>query len=82
MELEVEYMIIYWISMIIQNFENTKPWLCSVSDGYTSLDEAKKAILDARKKFRVLSAWINTFPESVNITVFHECYIDAFGNIK
>ena len=42
-----------------------------------------KLIDTYRKNRRVLSAWINIFDSDMNkTTVFHECYIDALGNVK
>jgi hypothetical protein len=65
----------YWVSLIIQDKENSKPWLCAMSECCLSLDEAKKLIDQQRKNYRVLSAWVDTYYEEVKETVFHECYI-------
>ena len=31
----------------------------------------------SRKKFRVLSAWIDTFENDIKSTVYHKCYVNA-----
>ena len=35
-----------------------------------------------RGNYRVLSAWIDTFDDDNKSTVFHECYVDAIGNVE
>ena len=37
-------MKLYWVSLLIQDKENTKPWLCAMSDGCISLEGAIKLI--------------------------------------
>ena len=70
----------YWVSMIVQDKEDRRPWLLAFYDSVGSIDSGMEAIHNAREKRTVLSAWIDTFDESgVKHTVFHECYIDAFG---
>ena len=74
---------LYWVSAIIQDKGDSKPWLLAVSEGELSLERAKAAIDFIKKNHTVLSAWIDTFNENkVKETVFHECYIDAFGCIS
>ena len=74
---------LYWVSLIIQENEETKPWLCSKSSGFLTKEEAHNEIQFMREHDRVLSAWIDIFNEdNVKETVFHECYIDVFGNIS
>lgn len=76
-------MKLYWVSLLIQDKENTKPWLCAMSDGCISLEGAIKIIEKGRSNYRVLSAWIDIFDESGNkSTVFHECYVNAIGNVE
>ena len=73
--------MLYWVSGIIQNEGDKKPWLCAYSQGELNLERAKRQIETMRHNHNVLSAWIDTFDENdVKTTVFHECYIDAFGN--
>ena len=76
-------MKLYWVSLLIQDTENSKPWLSAISNGYISLEEAMKTIERGRSNYRVLSAWIDIFDEGGNkSTVFHECYVNAIGNVE
>lgn len=80
---EKENMKLYWVSLLIQDKENTKPWLCAMSDGCISLEEAIKIIEKGKQNYRVLSAWIDTFDTNNHkVTVFHECYVNSIGNIE
>lgn len=80
---EKENMKLYWVSLLIQDKENTKPWLCAMSDGCISLEEAIKIIEKGKQNYRVLSAWIDTFDiNNHKVTVFHECYVNSIGNIE
>jgi hypothetical protein len=73
---------LFWVSLIIQEDVDTKPWLCSKSTGFLRIEDAKKEIQYMREHDRVISAWIDVFDENdVKKTVFHECYIDVFGNL-
>lgn len=75
-------MKLYWVSAIVQNKTDKKPWLLAMCDSQLSLREAMEAISFIKTNYTVLSAWVDTFnEENVKQTVFHECYIDAFGNI-
>lgn len=72
---------LYWASFLVQETENSRPWLCSSSTG-CSFENAMETIKMGRKVFRVLSAWIDTFDENGDkITVFHECYVNAIGTV-
>ena len=76
-------MKLYWISAIIQNKDDEKPWLCSMYKGLTSLEKALEVVAHTKEIHTVLSAWIDTFDENMNKQiVFHECYIDIFGNVR
>ena len=76
-------MKLYYTSVMIQDNENSKPWSCSMQDSCTTIEDAKEIILKARKKFRVLSAWIDTYDGANNkITVFHECYVNFIGYVE
>ncbi len=75
-------MELYWVSLIIQDTENSKPWLSAISSGCVSLEEAMETIKRERDNYRVLCAWIDIFDENnYKSTVFHECYVDAIGNV-
>ena len=76
-------MQLYWMSLLIQDRENSKPWLCAMTDGELSLDNALKSIETGRKNYRVLSAWVDTFDEdNKKTTVYHECFVDVLGNVE
>lgn len=76
-------MKLYWVSLIIQDTENSKPWLSAMSSGCVNLEEAMKTIERGRSNYRVLCAWIDTFDENNHkFTIFHECYVDAIGNVN
>lgn len=76
-------MKLYYASVIIQDSENSKPWSCSMQDSNTTIKDAKEIILKARKNFRVLSAWIDTYDGANNkVTVFHECYVNFIGEVE
>ena len=76
-------MALYYVSAIIQNEGDAKPWLCAMTDSIISLKNAMEVIDRARTNHNVLSAWIDMFDENnVKQTVFHECYIDILGNIN
>ena len=73
----------YWVSVLIQDSENSQPWLSRMLDSRSSLSEAKEIIEIYRNNFRVLSAWVDTYGENkVKTTVFHECYVDTLGNLN
>ena len=74
---------LYWVSLIIQDAENSKPWLSSMSSGCVSLEEAMKTIERGRNNYRVLSAWVDVFDENnAKITMFHECYVNVVGKVE
>lgn len=73
----------YWVSVLIQDSENSQPWLSRMLDSRSSLSEAKEIIEKYRNNFRVLSAWVDTYGENkVKTTVFHECYVDTLGDLN
>lgn len=73
----------YWVSVLIQDSENSKPWLSRMSDNCSNLSEAIEVIEKARNNYRVLSAWVDTYGENkVKTTVYHECYVDTLGNLN
>ena len=76
-------MSLYWVSCIIFDKGDRAPWTCSAYSGVTSYEEAMEWGETDRKDHRVLSAWIDIFDSDTNkTTIFHECYIDALGNVK
>lgn len=79
----IRTMELYWVSLLIQDSESSKPWLCAMTDGCISIEGAMELIKKGRKNYRVLSAWIDTFDkENHKTTIFHECYINALGDIE
>ena len=79
-------MKLYWVSMIIQNKDDKKAWLCAMSSGDIKMEESLATIERGRKNNNVLCAWIDQIEENgetvTKSTVFHECYVDAFGNVQ
>ncbi len=70
----------YWVSFIIQDYEDSRPWLCALNESCGSIEEAKEAIHKQRENYRVLSAWIDVFnQDNVKTTVFHKSYINSIG---
>ena len=75
-------MKLYWVSLLIQDSENSQPWLCAMTDSCIRMKEAMDTVNKGRESYRVLSAWIDTFDEDdKKTTVFHECYVDAIGKV-
>ena len=37
-------MKLYWVSLLIQDTEKSKPWVCAMSDGCISLEQALKTV--------------------------------------
>lgn len=75
-------MKLYWVSLLIQDSENSQPWLCAMTDSCISMKEAMDDVNKGRENYRVLSAWIDTFDEdNKKTTVFHECYVYAIGKV-
>ena len=75
-------MKLYWVSAIIQNEADKKPKLIAMNTAELSLEEAIRVVSDVKSHNTVLSVWVDVFDEnSTKQTVFHECYINAFGDI-
>lgn len=72
----------YWVSVIIQDNETSKPWLCANSNSCRSKKESLELVDNYRRNYRVLSAWVDIYFKNGNKqTVYHECYINSFGQI-
>lgn len=72
----------FWVSAIVQNAGSLKPSLLALNDGYPSLEAAMEVVDHIKEDNTVLSVWVDAFDKDNNKeTVFHECYIDAFGTI-
>lgn len=66
----------YWVSAIIFDKGDTKPWLCAIATPQSTLEQAMYQLEFTRKNYNVLSGWIDTFDKNnVKQTVFHECYM-------
>ena len=48
-------MTLYYVSAIIQNEGDAKPWLCAMTDSEVNLEDAMKVIARARTNHNVLS---------------------------
>ena len=70
-------MKLYWVSAIIQNKTDSKPWLLAINEGVLTLEEAMEIINFIKSNHTALSAWVDVFDENnVKETVFHKCYIN------
>ena len=75
-------MKLYWVSAIVQDIDDKKPWLLAMGEGELSYEKAMDVVERVKSHHTVLSVWIDVFDESnVKQTVFHECYSDAFGDV-
>ena len=74
-------MRLFWVSAIVQDACDKKPCLLAVNTGEMTLDNAQKGVEFIKNNHNVLSVWIDTFDENnKKETVFHECFINAFGD--
>lgn len=77
-------MKMYWVSAIMQYDETSKPRLCAKSNGHLKLDSAKSEAEWMAANYRVWSIWIDEHDTTTGrklATVYHECYIDQFGDL-
>ena len=73
----------YWVSLLIQDDEKSKPYLISMTDSVLYLKDAMEIIERGRNNYRVLSAWIDVFDENnAKITIFHECYVNVVVKVE
>ena len=73
---------LYWASAIIRDADGT-PRLLAMNESKFTVEDALALIGHIKQSYTVLSAWIDVFSEhNVKRTVFHECYIDAFGQVR
>lgn len=73
----------YWVSLLIQDDEKSKPYLISMTDSAPHLKDAMEIIERGRNNYRVLSAWVDVFDENnTKITMFHECYVNVVGKVE
>lgn len=73
-------MPLFWVSAIVYNEGDKAPRLCAMSEGELNLSKAMEGIAFLKQNNRVLSAWVDTYNDSLKSTVYHECFIDAFGD--
>lgn len=72
--------VLYWPSAIVKRSPDSNPELQYTSMGELSLEKAMEMINFFKSQYIVISAWIDTHENGKKQTVFHECYLDAFGN--
>ena len=66
----------FWVSAIIFNEGDIKPWLCAMTTSQFSLEQAMVDIEVLKENNNVLSAWVDMFDiNNTKKTVFHECYM-------
>lgn len=72
----------YWVSLLIQDDEKSKPYIISMTNSTPHLKDAME-IIGRRNNYRVLSAWVDVFDENnAKITMFHECYVNVVGKVE
>ena len=73
---------LYWVSAIVEHDGDKKPCLLSINQAELGLDKAMEVVERIKKDYTVLSIWIDVFDkQDVKSTVYHECYLNAFGDI-
>ena len=73
----------YWVSLLIQDDEKSKPYLISMTDSAPHLKDAMEIIERGRNNYRVLSACVDVFDKNnAKITMFHECYVNVVGKVE
>lgn len=66
----------YWVSAIIFDEGDTKPWLCTITTAQDTLEQAKVHIQTLCKNHTVLDAWVDVVDDKDNTTVvYHECFM-------
>lgn len=66
----------YWVSAIIFDEGDTKPWLCAITTAQDTLERAKVCIQTLCKNHNVLDAWVDGEDSCDNTTVvYHECFM-------
>lgn len=69
-------MCLYWVSAIVMNDGDKKPWLCAMSEGHVELSKALEEAGRLSANHSVLSVWIDLVNnEGFKETVFHACYL-------
>lgn len=77
------YTSLYWVSAIILDKSDNKPRLVAMGQGEVKLDKAMEIVNRLKENEVVLSVWIDTYDDKgVKNTIYHDCYINAFGDIK
>lgn len=72
----------YWVSFIMTD-NNSNTVSIGLSNSFSTIEAAKRAITKQRENYTVLSAWIDEVRGySAKTTVFHECYVNAIGSIE
>lgn len=67
---------LHWVSAIVMNESDRKPWLCSMTEGYTDFKTAMRVVEKLTSNYTVLTAWIELVDvENNKDIVFHECYL-------
>lgn len=69
----------YYVSVIIQNKNDSRAWRCSDTEGCRDYDEAKDLVEKYRLENTVLAAWI--FDNAVQKIRFFKCYVDIVGQV-
>ena len=75
-------MKLYFVSAIVQNPNDTKPWLCAASEGKPTFSDALDLVDWMKKNYTLMSVWVDAIENSQKDVVFHECYLDCFGGVN
>ena len=66
----------YWVSAIVFDEGDTRPWLCAISTAKDTLEQSMYQLEFTRQHHNVLSGWIDVFnDDNTKQTIFHECYM-------
>lgn len=73
----------YWVSCIIQDREDSVPWLCACTESNVSLESAMELVEKYKRNFRVISIWIDCYNDADEKSiVYHEACVSVIGKPK
>lgn len=75
-------MMKYWPHLLVQDENNGNVWLYASDEYKYDVESAKIFIEEGKKKYKVLTAWIDTFnADAERVTVYHECLVNIAGTM-
>lgn len=69
----------YYVSVIIQDKNDSRAWRCSDTEGCRDYEEARNLIEKYRSDHTVLAAWI--IDQATQKIRFFKCYVDITGQV-